>query len=163
MAFTVAADYFLILRNENLVGVAVFCFAHFFYICRARAQVKPLHAGWVAGMLALAGAVVYLVARGNLYGLASLYAILFFINLFSHILLRQHINNARMVIIGLVFFVLCDINVLLFNIPRYVGVFPSLARVYPFIWIFYLPAQLLLALSAVRWRVLKRSDSYGTI
>jgi len=156
MAFTAGADYFLILHNAHLPGVAVFCFTHLCYGMRAHRF--PLRR--VVFVFALVGmATALCVAMDEIMALALLYASLFAISLLLHIKHRRTLHNAPLILTGLILFALCDIFVLLYNVPRYLGIMQELRRVSPLIWLFYLPAQSLLAVSAVRFERKKIHDA----
>ncbi len=60
--------------------------------------------------------------------------------------------NGQMIALGMILFLLCDINVALYNILGYIGkvnVFYNISFVS--MWLFYLPSQVLLALSGYRY------------
>jgi hypothetical protein len=161
MAFTLGADYFLILQNAHLTGIAVFTFTHVCYALRT----QYFNRKRVIFVFSVVGAAVVMISAVNeLTVLAGFYASLFAINIRLNIKHRKTMHNAPLILTGLILFALCDVCVLLFNIPRLVGALPMLERVYPLIWIFYLPAQTLLAVSAVNFKPAdKRSDSsHGT-
>ena len=153
LGFTVGADYFLILHNLHIPGVAVFCFAHACYIGRSRCL-------RVSGMIGLFLFVAIAVFAGlfldSIFVLASLYACLFAANIFVNILAfkRPHLpkRNHALMLVGLCLFALCDVNVMLVNLPFYLGIYFSV-EIYNFahllIWVFYLPSQLVLAVSSV--------------
>jgi len=152
LAFTVGADYFLVLHNNHLYGVAVFCFAHVCYIMRAitrRTRFVFLSFGLVAVLVAIA------FMSGSVIALGGIYATLFSLNLvvnfkfFGNEKTRLPKLNRVLVLAGLVLFMLCDVNVLLINLPRYFGAPQWLSSFFPLIWVFYLPSQGLLAVSAV--------------
>jgi len=68
--------------------------------------------------------------------------------------------------IGMVLFLLCDINVLLFNISDFVAIDSALfSNVYAFaaiaMWMFYLPAQVGIAISGASFIFLKRGKYKG--
>ena len=182
MAFTLAADYFLVLHNRHLIGVAVFCFAHGAYIMRtvtaARDKSEPTLTGkrkifggtWQVCFLILLAIPAYTAlsillpiglhevntrfavtrAITGIYVIAALYATLFIVNICVS---ARHIrHNRRLIVTGLLLFAACDICVLIFNLPHYFGAPAGLTRVFPLIWVFYLPSQVLLALSAVKWQ-----------
>ena len=156
LAFTLGADYFLILHNRHLPGVAVFCFAHVAYIMRAvsdkKSRIYALLPFAVAGLAIAALAMVWL---DGIYVVTAMYGTLFVTNIY---LSARHIRrNRALVMTGLLLFAACDICVLLFNLPRYMGAPEVLRIVFPLIWVFYLPSQVLLAVSAVDFsRVLRQ-------
>ncbi|MCL2355540.1 MAG: hypothetical protein FWC70_00080 [Defluviitaleaceae bacterium] len=165
--FTLWADYFLVLHNRHLEGVAVFCFVHVFYIIRARQAcceyrgqepiaTHALGAGtaersFLSGNKLLAAffcvaAIVWVIAFAaeSVVVLAGLYATLFAVNLYVNIKARR-----RIITTGLVLFALCDISVGLYNLSHYVGLPQYFSGVFMLIWIFYLPAIGLLSVSAI--------------
>ncbi|MCL1862007.1 MAG: lysoplasmalogenase family protein [Defluviitaleaceae bacterium] len=148
LGFTLLADYFLVLSGQHLFGVAAFCFVHVFYIFRAVEFKK-----WMAVPLACVAVVwVIVFAVGSVVAMAGLYALLFFANIIVNIKSKNHRPRANfyLVMVGLALFALCDINVMLFNLARYTGITHGFDSAFMLIWIFYLPSQLLLAISALR-------------
>ena len=165
LAATLAADYFLILQNRHIIGVAVFCFAHVAYILRA-VRNKPGGARYIFPWLAvltvvpvwtvlsvlLPGAPQFAATRmiTGIFAVTAVYATFFIINIYVSARHLQH--NRKLTVAGLLLFAACDICVLLMNLPHYFGAPGWFGNVYPMIWVFYLPSQALLALSAVKWR-----------
>jgi len=172
LAFTVGADYFLVLRDWHLPGVAVFCFAHVCYILRALNSCEGVNENGNGNALLrervnIKGLIVLFIAfmliavfLRSVIMLAVLYASLFIANIIINFIVFRMENhktrlpkvNRCLVLAGLVLFALCDINVLLFNLPRYFNAPYGLRMVFPLIWVFYLPAQVLLAVSGFRYR-----------
>ena len=146
LASTALADYFLVLHDNHLPGVAVFCFAHIFYILRVY---KKPQAKYLAASV---GAIIFaFYTREALFSLGATYAILFIFSIVVNIKSTQLPRaNKAIVLTGLILFALCDINVLLFNLPRQFGV-GSFPWAFTLIWVFYLPAQALLAISSIAW------------
>ena len=150
LGFTVGADYFLVLHNEHLAGVAVFCFVHVCYILRriGDSVKKAVAAFAVVGVL-----VAVAFFNGSVIMLGAVYASLFVANIVINLKTRLPKLNWALTLAGLVLFALCDINVLLFNLPRYFDVAHGISNVvFPLIWVFYLPSQLLLAISALDFK-----------
>ena len=167
LAFTVAADYFLVLHGLHYIGVAVFCFAHVAYIVRAvnaspggLRRVLPVLAVIVAALAYFVLALCVLSWLNRIHSssrvfviifsvetVAIVYALLFITNIYVSARYIRH--NRVLVIAGLLLFAACDICVLLFNLPFYFGAPGWLRGVFPLIWVFYLPSQALLAVSAV--------------
>jgi uncharacterized membrane protein YhhN len=145
LAFTVLADYFLVLRDMHLFGVAAFCFAHVCYIFRA----VNLKNRWILPIFGLVW--VFGFVSGSVIVFAGLYACLFGVNIYVNLFKAHRPKfNYYLVAAGLILFALCDINVMLFSLPRYVGMSIFFPYAFTLIWVFYLPAQFLLAISAVR-------------
>jgi hypothetical protein len=144
MAFTLAADFFLVLRGAHTAGVAVFCFVHICYMCR------KLGAQRVAYLfIPVAVLTTILAANGWIIALAALYATLFAANITIHTIYRTHGHSGNLILAALILFALCDISVMLYNLPHYTGAPIVLRRAYPLIWLFYVPSQAMLAVSAV--------------
>jgi len=206
LGFTLAADFFLILHNLHLPGVAVFCFAHVAYIFRAittRQERATPHEGMppcvksptcnngasngtiahtatvasssqhmqkscpatalLSQLKTLPGILICIVALvaimlafiwlDAIFVVTGIYATLFITNIYVNA--RYLLRNRALAITGLLLFAACDINVLLFNLPTYMNAPRALTNVFPLIWMFYLPAQMLLSISAIdysRWR-----------
>jgi len=152
MAFTAGADFFLILHNDHAPGIAVFCLTHVCYALRAIPEHrKPNGRAVLFAFTCVAVIAAVLLTLDNAIALAGVYASLFAVNLGLNFKFRRVNHNAWLIIAGLILFALCDITVALYNIPNYLGVLLWLRRVYPAIWLFYLPAQTLLALSAITY------------
>ena len=145
LSFTLLSDYFLILRHEHLFGVAAFCFVHICYIFRAVKFKKNFLAPIFIFVIIWASALAF----GSVIVLAGLYAALFAVNIYVNFKeTRRPKLNHRLVTAGLVLFALCDICVMLVNLPRYANVTQDFSAAFPLIWVFYLPSQALLAVSS---------------
>lgn len=153
LALTALADLFLLVLNrEYLVGVAAFCGVQALYLWRIRCA-----GGWrklwcitVRGALAL-GCLAAVWEAGALSPLTAL-AALYFSQLLCNAVESWSLCRKKYwpFALGLTLFVLCDICVALHNLPGLTGlprsgiiVFANFAM-----WLFYLPSQVLLALSA---------------
>ena len=158
MGFTLGADYFLILHDSHLLGVFMFCFVHVCYMLRVLSERLKW---WELLLLFLLGAGVIFAASFWLFVLVGLYGLLFGMDIVVNIWFYKYKDarlpklNRGLVLAGLVLFMLCDINVLIFNLPRYFDLPVGLAQVFPLIWVFYLPSQGLLAVSGVKWKHVK--------
>lgn len=146
LAFTCVADAFLLLLNEPIPGLIIFCAVHLIYIRRYRKRASIPAAAIAGGMLAgcfAANALLYnfplIQALACVYGLLLLFAALYG---FTAPLPKF---SRRFIAAGMSLFLLCDIHVALFN------ALPSDNPYYPFaaflMWGFYPPAQVLLSLS----------------
>ncbi len=146
LSLTCAADAFLLLLNNPIPGLIIFCIVHLIYIHRYRKRasmpVAAIAGGLIVGCFA-ANALWHdfplLQALGFVYGLLLLSASL------SGFAAPLPDSSRRLIAIGMSLFLLCDIHVALFN------TLPADNPYYPFaaflMWFFYLPAQVLLALS----------------
>ena len=147
LALTAVADWFLLVRNDSyVVGVALFLCVQTVYCLRLRrggaSAAYPLRAGLALG----AGLGLYAL---ELASPLNLLAALYFSQLLSNTLLAwtRKGKRWRTFAAGLTLFVGCDLCVGLFN------VLPSAHPLYPAVslgmWFFYLPSQVLIALSAL--------------
>ena len=147
LALTAGADWFLLVRNDNYpVGIALFLCVQAVYYLRLRrggaSAAYPLR----AGLALAAGLGLYAL---KLASPVNLLAGLYFSQLLSNTVLAWTRKGRRWRIFaaGLTLFVGCDICVGLFN------TLPAGAPLYPAVsvgmWFFYLPSQVLIALSAL--------------
>ena len=147
LAFTAGADWFLLVRNDHYaVGIALFLCVQTAYYLRLRLSgvpaARPLRAG-----LALGAAL-------GLYGLGlasplNLLAGLYFSQLLSNTVLAwtRGGKRRRVFAAGLTLFVGCDLCVGLFNVLP--GGHPLYPAVSVGMWLFYLPSQVLIAMTAL--------------
>ena len=139
LALTAAADWFLLVRNDHLmVGVALFLAVQTLYLLRLRRAGAPQALHLRGGLALLAGLALYLL---NMATPLNLLAGLYFSQLLSNAILAWT-TRERLFAAGLTLFVGCDICVGLFNC-RLLVPFTSVGM-----WLFYLPSQALIALSA---------------
>lgn len=147
LALTAGADWFLLVRNDRYaLGVALFLCVQTAYFLRLRAAGAP--AAWLlrSGLALGAGLAVY--AAGMAAPL-NLLAALYFSQLLSNTVLAwtRRGKRWRHFALGLTLFVGCDACVGLFN------VLPAASPLYPAVsvgmWLFYLPSQVLIVLSAL--------------
>lgn len=186
MGFTVMSDFFLVILQSYYIGVLTFCFVHVAYIIRvSKKDVKDvIRFDKSMVFLFLAGFVSYFALSfivPRLVVIGAVYAILFGVNIFLHVRYYRSYGsqdaegqdaagqdagiNRRIMLLGLILFALCDINVMLFNLPILIlpelmggplpmdsPLFAVSALASTLIWVFYLPSQLLLSLSSIRFR-----------
>lgn len=145
LIFTTAADWFLLIQNDHLMlGVALFLCVQALYLLRLY-RVSGRFGWGLRGILA----VVLLLALFplNLATPLNLLAVFYFSQLLSNTVLAWHHPAIRRFALGLTLFVGCDICVGLFNaVPLPSNVF-SIVSIG--MWFFYLPSQVLIALSAM--------------
>lgn len=143
---TCVADLFLLLLYRPVPGLLAFCLVHLVYIRRYRPAAFLLAAAIAA--LAIAVCLTAEAVMGGppaKYALSCLYgALILASTVFGFVSPLPQMNRC-LVRTGMVLFLLCDIHVALFNVLA-----PGDAY-YPFaaflMWFFYLPAQVLLAIS----------------
>lgn len=147
MLFTALADYLLLFTSKTTIGVMVFCIAHLAHIARINKSAFK------------AGVVIYLMAAVLLSALAAIGLTLPYLYIACAIYValiltatitafRADMPKRNLILIrtGMVLFVLCDICVALFNVLHAGGMFYEAALL--LIWLFYVPSQISLALSA---------------
>ncbi|MDO4544173.1 MAG: lysoplasmalogenase family protein [Clostridia bacterium] len=145
LLFTLAADFFLvILQKHFLVAVIIFSFAQLCYISRIRNRAVfislPLT---VAALMLLSSLIIggadVLVLAGCAYFGTLINAAVF-----------AWLSKNRRFALGMTLFLCCDIFVALSNSANYINIDTSFLARLPIdpIWAFYLPAQVLLAMSA---------------
>ncbi len=147
---TVIADLFLLLLPYHTVGVAVFCIAQILYSMRYDVGNTPLvlkrHLIIFLSIIAIYLIVNYFIREVELlYPIALFYAIALVSNVVRAINVckeqRFPSPNRYMIAYGMILFLLCDVNVALYNTLL------STEMTYVLMWFFYLPSQVLLALS----------------
>ena len=147
LAFTAGADWFLLVRNDNYaVGITLFLCVQTVYYLRLRGH--GTSAAWPlrAGLALAAGLGLYAL---DLASPLNLLAGLYFSQLLSNTVLAwtKKGQHWRIFAAGLTLFVGCDLCVGLFN------VLSAASPLYPAVsvgmWLFYLPSQVLIALSSI--------------
>jgi len=147
LMFTMIADIFLLFTHHKVIGIFFFCLVQLTYLKRYHLQI------FITGIyFVVISMIAYLVLPLQLlYIIAGLYAILILSCMISTFKTELPKFNLYCVRIGMILFILCDINVALFNeLSRNFSYYRFISIA---IWLFYLPSQLLLALSASHTRV----------
>ena len=149
MAFTLCADFFLLaLDRDYALGVGIFCAVQGLYLlrlCREMGRRPMLLLRAVLVMMGLTG-LLWLKIFTPLNVLAAFY----FANFLGNVLLAAKVPGlrGRLFFVGLALFLCCDICVGMHNVPQIVPRWGlEAARVG--MWLFYLPGQVLIALSAL--------------
>ncbi len=147
LALTAGADWFLLVRNDHYaVGIILFLCVQTVYFLRLRRAGAPAAYPLRAGLALAAGLGLYLL---NMASPVNLLAGLYFSQLLSNTIpaWTRRGRQRRIFAAGLTLFAGCDLCVGLFN------VLPPSAPLYPVssvgMWFFYLPSQVLIALSAL--------------
>lgn len=155
--FTLTSDVFLLLTRYFLIGVVFFIFVQVLYAYRITSKAKRLLKLSVFAALALGLTIFYIVnpeaGYGGLLEVGIIYAVLFLWNIIE--LARAdggRFANKRFFLVGLVLYAICDLHVLIYNFPSYFQSNEALQMWYDFsaigMWLFYLPGQVLLGMSA---------------
>lgn len=172
LTFTFISDYFLLFTSEIIAGLLSFILVQLLYLVRIynwkqdasliSKSKNPLYLYFlpniVITILILIPSFMFL-KNINLdimltITLVAFYFISLIINSISvlKISLKTRSKRAKIFAIGLLLFVLCDINVGLFNLTYYIPINPFLYKKIHDItsvsmWLFYLPSQVLISLS----------------
>lgn len=164
LCFTATADLCLLILDYYIAGVFIFCFVQITYIIR--------HAGIfkkdvkIFSILIFAILVFIMILDTNIIHINNISRGLLVIGCFYAILLIFSVYSAwkvfnrgiytslscYLICIGMTLFLFCDINVAISGLINNVFIFGvSLKSVSRFlVWIYYLPSQVLLALSGYR-------------
>ena len=165
LIFTAFSDRFLLFGEDYLPGVICFCITQTLYLAVLE-KGRPVRNGvllFFAGVPVTVAAVILLApAAGDdvvLVGAAAFYAFSFIRNMVlaagRSLQGERDEIGIRLFTAGLLMFVMCDVNVLLYNLPGYIdiGAQPVLRAVELagiLMWFFYLPSQVMIVLSPKR-------------
>ncbi|MDW7660634.1 MAG: hypothetical protein SCL54_04310 [Bacillota bacterium] len=153
IAVTFFADAILLFTDLLTVGVVVFILVQVLYAYRISlyGQIKSRYRIYIVTTVTIVLSSVLIWKGTVIITAVLLYGLLFLMNLWTLIIVQTKERRSLMLFkIGFILFLICDINVLFFNIlPNYgiSNLFYEFTRVS--MWFFYLPAQVLLSLSAV--------------
>ena len=158
LALTVCADYCLVVCDpiQQLWGMAFFLAAQTFYAVKLHGQ--GLHKGFLVvrlGLSVAAVAVSLLVLGENVDTLAVL-SVCYYVNLIMNMVCAfVRFRDNRLMAIGFLFFILCDTVIGLqvaaggyLPIPEGSFIHKIIFSGFHLSWFFYLPSQVLLALSS---------------
>lgn len=155
MMFTVLADLCLLVYNNFLLGLLLFCFVQIIYYIRYKGNLE-LKESILLIIFFLIGFKLYNIKMKNdfLMVIGLFYTVLFLSSFIKSIEgYRADLYpapNKYLITIGMSLFILCDINVGLFYIARDSSLLSIISE--RLIWIFYLPSQISLALSGYRFQ-----------
>lgn len=140
--FTMIADIFLLFTDNKITGIFFFCLVQLTYLKRYNKRFFKTTLYFVG----IAILVNLLLPFQPLYVITGLYASLIGACFFSTFYTKLPKFNFFCVRIGMTLFILCDIHVALYN------QLSTTSDYYRFVtlamWLFYLPSQLILAMSA---------------
>lgn len=164
LAFTLCADFCLVVLvpARETAGVVIFIGAqlsYFLYIlAREKGALLYAHIGVRAFVTALAPVIVYFILDGKPDAL-SIISVIYYTELVLNLVFSLFDKELRLFSVGLFLFALCDLSIGLKNLSDYFAFAGELSRFFKttklnFAWIFYLPSQVLISLSLVRWKSL---------
>lgn len=153
--FTTIADLNLVILKDFFTGIAVFCIVQIIYTIRHSRNIilskRNIALFLIEGIVVL-GLVIMInipfYQEKVLYIIVCIYSILLVSSVFMALgtIKRGFYSktNSYFIMIGMILFLLCDINVGLYHIGKIQHISGIL------IWFFYLPSQLLLSLSGYK-------------
>ena len=153
MFFTVMADLFMIILDNNTIGVALFCIVQIIYIARYDIDdfgkiIKKLFIIFII-LFSIYVVLSFLNNVDFLIPLALFYSVCLCFGLYKSLKTlkvgKYPQSNKELIVWGMILFALCDINVAL----SYMGLINGLTS--NLIWIFYLPSQFLLSISGYKF------------
>lgn len=156
LAFTVCADYFLVVCSpiQQLWGMVFFLGAQSLYAAMLHtSRPNKIHLYVRIALIAVAEAITAVILKDKTDALA-LISICYYVNLIFNIILAfLQFRSYPLFAIGLVFFLLCDTVIgLQVMSGAYLPLSDTLRNIIfaPFnlAWLFYLPSQVLIALSS---------------
>lgn len=165
--FTVISDLFLLLLDRYQTGMVTFCIVQSLYLIRLGLWRNQTDLTEGAGriikhfirnaMVTAVILIVLIVAQVEMEGLILISCFYFISILFNTgdsvlIAARSRVKNRVLYAFGMILFLLCDINVGLFNLSDFITVNGNwFSTLYNFssiaMWMFYLPAQVIITLS----------------
>lgn len=163
--FTLASDWFILIRDRYNYGLVTFILVQYLYLIRIHYQNKKVTIAFFMGKLfvniVIAGCVIsiLLFLQVNLDSLVLL-SLFYFTTFIMNVLYGLYQYHMRkdssflLFLVGLFLFLLCDINVGIFNIASYVTIsanwFMAIEKFSVVgMWMFYLPSQVLISLSCL--------------
>lgn len=161
LCFTVTADFFLLFTSNFQMGMFVFLGAHLFAILRY--YPKLVKYCLLSLVLACVIWIISLLVNKPLdlmFCLPVTYLVLIIVATITTFVAKQDPVNNFLSRCGMLLFILCDINVALFNSVATDSALYSISSI--LMWAFYLPAQIMLSLSAYDFRVKKSIKSINS-
>jgi hypothetical protein len=163
--FTLIADYYLLIHNNFPIGVFFFCLVQITYIIRHSFMQQKSYKNFVFLAIALGVSIVVLLKiksefiERDLVMLPLVYASILLTSVYaalSTLTRGKYTKNGTILIsIGMVLFLLCDLNVALHNVIGKSSLNHIVSPKVKFltgylIWVFYAPSQILLSWSGFK-------------
>lgn len=163
MVLTFISDYFLLIRGSNyLIGIGIFTLAHLFHGVRMeKNKAKIIIIRYISYLIVTI--VLYFIFLDTPYeiDLIIFLSLFYFTNLLSNLFRALDVYkydkfplvNSSLLVAGFILFLLCDINVGIYNILYGISnkIFLSILKNLSLrlMWFFYLPSQIFIALSGL--------------
>ncbi len=144
------SDFIFLFVQNDILGVACFCFAHLLFVRRYNEKAfLPCLVVLLAVLAFCAAALFAGINLPYLYILSAVYAALILLATDYGFRAKLPRTNSLMVRWGMILFLMCDINMASTRLMAPNNPFHGTADYIA--WVFYLPALLLLALSAYHY------------
>ena len=159
LIFTTMADYIFLIQNTNYsIAIGLFSIVQIIYSLRYREgneRIRILSFTIVFIMIYIVYKIINIYYEIDfLIAISAFYALCLFSSIKEALWLYRNNKNqytSRLILLGMILFFFCDVNLGLNYILGLADIGPSLNLIksiaYISIWIFYLPSQILLALS----------------
>ena len=178
ISITLIADILLLLLNIHYIwGIGLFCIVQILYFIRYSGSdpkiiIRNFSIIFITLFFIYTIVNLYIVKIDSLVLIAFYYAICLLSSTYRALSLYKNQKysqvNIKMISVGMILFLLCDINVALYNIiglvaisSKYINLLKNLS--YVSMWLFYLPSQVLLSLSGYSGKYLNESFSNKSI
>ena len=146
---TLIADLFLLVIDDYyLIGVSVFCFVQFIYAYRLLNinKVKYKFRAMVYVVSILITEIIVKIVFEEMVDLLTIVTIIYFVTLINNIINSIFYFKCNYLFsVGLILFGFCDVFVGLSNLNNYISF--DYDFTIDFAWLFYIPSQVLIALS----------------
>ncbi|SCG82418.1 hypothetical protein DW1_0810 [Proteiniborus sp. DW1] len=172
---TLMADFLLLFTEYLVLGVGIFSVVHIIYYIRYnRCEIKIGMIKFTAFFLIIT--VTYLMMNYFITKIELIYAVALFyaVSILNSVLKAIKVcryklfpyPNEYLITWGMVLFLLCDINVVFFNISKLISKSSSIISLLyntsaSLMWLFYLPSQVLLSLSGYDFKQLSKKYRTG--
>jgi hypothetical protein len=163
--FTLVSDWFILIRDNYNYGLITFIIVQHLYFIRIHRQNKNITVSFIISKLfaniVIVGCIISIlvfnqVVVDSLILLSMFYFTTFIMNVLYGIYYFQKRKEASFLLflVGIFLFLLCDINVGIFNFTSYVIIdgnwFTAIEKFSEVgMWMFYLPSQVLISLSSL--------------
>ena len=151
LAFTVIADFFLLITHNYEAGLFAFIFVQIMYNLRYNGLKPAVAASLAAAVTALS---FFALGLDMLMSLALAYAVLFGFSLaaaFRSVASNKYpCPNNYLIIVGMTFYAICDVFVAILNSNTEFALRHTYAIAF-LVWLFYAPGKFMLALSSFKF------------
>ncbi|MFA9398477.1 MAG: lysoplasmalogenase family protein [Clostridiaceae bacterium] len=161
--FTVLADLCLLFLDKYIIGIILFCIVQIIYLIRyERGEIiRNIIFLFIIAFIILISIYFMKLFYGeveNIFPVSLFYAICLLTSVIKAYKNKSYpCPNNYIIRWGMTLFLLCDISVAVYNVTNNLIYFPhiyTMNQVFlQFIWLFYLPSQLLISLSGLKFSI----------